>query len=223
MSHIGTQPKKVSTRQRIIDTALQLFNERRYGSVTTAMLAREVGIAEGNLWYHFNDKASLLEALSADFDAHMEARLAIRPTGDDAVGDYIALFKTMALEMARFRFFYRDQADYGVHLPNFMERIPELYRRSAVQYRCYFEHLRDKGHLTITDARLERIVVNVLIVFRHYAEFAEEAELQDQTGHAAAARAFDLHLALLCDGLTEAATARLYEAFDINRLGSDIF
>ena len=43
----------VRTRDRIIDTARQLFNRLHYANVTTAMLADAVGIAEGNLWYHF--------------------------------------------------------------------------------------------------------------------------------------------------------------------------
>ena len=68
------------TRKRIMQTALKLFNEYRYGNITTAALAAEVGIAEGNLWYHFKTKRALFEALNEEFIAFQKKRFEVMPT-----------------------------------------------------------------------------------------------------------------------------------------------
>lgn len=47
------------TRDRILMTSLLLFNQRSFGSVTTATIAREAGVLEGTLWYHFKTKTDI--------------------------------------------------------------------------------------------------------------------------------------------------------------------
>jgi len=55
---------RAERRREIAETALRLAEERGVSSVTTAALAREVGLAEGTLFRHFaNKEAILLEAL----------------------------------------------------------------------------------------------------------------------------------------------------------------
>ena len=51
--------RPAGTRERIVDTALRLFNSQGYGAVTTAALAAQCGIAEGNLWYHFKTRSAV--------------------------------------------------------------------------------------------------------------------------------------------------------------------
>ena len=65
----------MKTRDRIIATALRLFNEVGYGAVTTAALAEHLGMAEGNLWYHFKTKRALLDAIGLRYAVAIEARL----------------------------------------------------------------------------------------------------------------------------------------------------
>jgi len=222
MSLSSTKPRKISTKQRIIETALYLFNERRYGNVTTAMLAKEAGVSEGNLWYHFNDKASLLTRLCEDFEAHVQGRLATKIDGEDALENYISFFKIMAEEISKYRFCFRDQADYGEEVSGFMSRVPNYYRQTANQYRTYFNGMREQGHLSISDEKLERVIVNLLILFRYYVEFAHEIDLNEKDGRPAALRAFDLHLSLFCEHLTPEALERLKEALGVDQLSSKI-
>jgi AcrR family transcriptional regulator len=60
---VGGNTKGVSTRDRILDAALALFNDRGPDRITTAEIARTVAINEGNLYYYFKTKEMLLEAL----------------------------------------------------------------------------------------------------------------------------------------------------------------
>ena len=59
-----TQTKKTQqTRERILEAALKCFNQEGLESTSTRQIAAEAGISQGNLCYHFPDKAGLVEAL----------------------------------------------------------------------------------------------------------------------------------------------------------------
>lgn len=194
--------KKIPTKQRILDAALRLFNEKGYGRVTTAALAKDVGIAEGNLWYHFNDKASLLKALSAEYSESVRERLKMRPTGGAILPEYMGFFSRMADELQTYMFLYRDHADYGPQVEDIVAGMPELYRRSADQYREYFNEMRKQEFLNITDGELENVIAGLMIIFRYYHEFAMTADLEEKEDLWAIRRVFGIHLRLFEDRLT---------------------
>ena len=52
---------KPSTKDKIIASAVKLFNEKGYSDISLQDIANDLGISRGNLAYHFNDKAILLE------------------------------------------------------------------------------------------------------------------------------------------------------------------
>ena len=51
------------TRDRILDAALELFNERGTAAVTTNHVAARAGISPGNLYYWFSDKDEIIREL----------------------------------------------------------------------------------------------------------------------------------------------------------------
>lgn len=55
------------TRDRVLQAALELFNERGSASVTTNHVAERAGISPGNLYYWFGDKNEIVRELYAQF------------------------------------------------------------------------------------------------------------------------------------------------------------
>ncbi len=51
------------TRQQILDSSLRLFSQRGFASTTVRDIARAVGITDAAIYYHFNSKRELMEAL----------------------------------------------------------------------------------------------------------------------------------------------------------------
>jgi AcrR family transcriptional regulator len=69
------KPKR-RTRERILETSLQLFNDFGEPNVTTQLISDEMGISPGNLYYHFHNKDEIIESLFADFERDIEDTLA---------------------------------------------------------------------------------------------------------------------------------------------------
>ena len=59
---------KVKTRDRILQTALALFNEEGEENVSTVDIAAVMGISPGNLYYHFKGKEAIIAGLFEGFE-----------------------------------------------------------------------------------------------------------------------------------------------------------
>ncbi|MBS0254510.1 MAG: TetR/AcrR family transcriptional regulator [Proteobacteria bacterium] len=199
------------TRDRILETALRLFNEQGYGAVTTAALAAECGIAEGNLWYHFKTKHALLEALSERFAAMLEARLAM-PASGDALEDYVQLLAVAMHEFRSFRFFFRDQPTYGEHSELVRARAPQWLERSFDQLEARLVALADSGLLDWPRERLRDLAINATIILRYGLEHYRELGVPTEAGSGTVRRTLERHLTLFEHRLTPAAAARLHGA-----------
>jgi len=62
---------KMSTKQRIMNTASQLFNSNGYGAVNLFEIAGELGMTRGNLTYHFKEKDQILKAIADEMWSKM--------------------------------------------------------------------------------------------------------------------------------------------------------
>ncbi len=56
----------MDTKERIIETAIAMFNERGYGAVTLQDIALKMGVNRRNIAYHFSNKEALLSIISQD-------------------------------------------------------------------------------------------------------------------------------------------------------------
>lgn len=203
----------MKTRERILAEARTLFNARGYGNVSTALLAEHLGMSEGNLWYHFKSKRSLLEALSAEFAGEIEARLTITPIpGDDIVERYADLLGQMMTELRRHRFLYRDQADYGEHCDIVLSNLPHWYARTRTQMTDHYRVMVAQQLLDWPADRVEDLATNAALILRFGLEYQREIGEDVAAGAGSVRRTLLQHLTLFEDKLVSDAAMRLRRA-----------
>ena len=203
----------MKTRDRIVATALGLFNEAGYGAVTTALLAERLGIAEGNLWYHFKTKRALLDAIGEVFAERIEARLALVPDGDP-VASYARLLRATMAEFRDFRFLYRDQSAYGEHAEVISARAGEWIERTYAQIEGHLAALVETGLLDWPRARLADLAINATILLRYGLEHERELGAATASGTGAVRRTLLRHLTLFEHALDPVAAAGLHAAIE---------
>jgi AcrR family transcriptional regulator len=60
----------MKTRDKIIDSALQLFNKQGTKAVSTNHIAAAAGISPGNLYYHFRNKEDIIRVIFEQMDTY---------------------------------------------------------------------------------------------------------------------------------------------------------
>ena len=123
-----TKPPR-RTRERILETALAMFNTYGEPSVATTSIAVEMGISPGNLYYHYHSKEAIVVDLFTQFRREIETTLAAPeerlPNAEDCW-----LFLHLIFEAIRkYRFVYRDIND-----------LVARYRVIEVQFRRILAH-----------------------------------------------------------------------------------
>lgn len=201
------------TRDRIVVTAQGLFNEAGYGAVTTALLAERLGMAEGNLWYHFKTKRALLDAIGERFAASVTARLTLMPEGDP-VASYIRMLRAIMVEFRDFRFLYRDQPAYGDHATVIAENAADWTRQTFAQIEAHLAALVRAGLLNLPRERLADLAINATILLRFGLEHEREMGTPTASGTGAVRRTLLRHLTLFEHALAPAAAAELKAAIE---------
>jgi TetR/AcrR family acrAB operon transcriptional repressor len=71
-----TKEEALETRERILDAAEHVFQERGVGHTSLAEIATAAGVTRGAIYWHFANKVDLFDAMLQRIFAPMEAKLA---------------------------------------------------------------------------------------------------------------------------------------------------
>lgn len=97
-----------ATADRVLDVGRQLFNQKGYAATTLAEIAREAGIAQGNLTYHFPTKHHIVLRLREEVMAQIIARNE-RARPDDPVDAYVERLTFIVPINSHYRCLLRDR------------------------------------------------------------------------------------------------------------------
>lgn len=92
------------TRAAILDGAMRLFAKKGFASTTTQDLSKAIGMTQGALYWHFEDKEALLVAVLEDLQRKLAAELLREaegaPTAPGRPTDPASLVKAMLARVA---------------------------------------------------------------------------------------------------------------------------
>jgi AcrR family transcriptional regulator len=164
------------TRERILETALEMFNAEGEPSVATTSIAFEMGISPGNLYYHYHSKEAIVADLFAAFRREIETTLAAPnerlPNAEDCW-----LFLHLVFEAIwKYRFIYRDIND-----------LVARYRVIETQFRRILAHkirvaeqilagLVKGGQMRAEPAEIATLAENIVLVASYWMSFANARE-----------------------------------------------
>jgi AcrR family transcriptional regulator len=162
---------KQGTRDRVLQVALALFNQRGADRVTTADIAQAAGINEGNLYYYFQRKEALILALFDFFAAAALATAEQIPAGGADPAAYTAYQRGWFAVMWEYRFFYRDGGALRVLAPSLREGLVALRQRSQTAVRAVFGQMRANGLMAATDDDIDGLIGNIFIVSSYWMDY----------------------------------------------------
>ena len=150
-----------ATQLRILQTALERFNEHGTAAVSSTRVAERSGISKGNLQYHFPNKRDIVYALFQQAIQEMDSgwyRDHLAPTLEHMAAMYVRQLQLIL----KYRFFYREMADLlrqDVHL---RKRFADNRDRRMRELEKFMLALQDCGLMKFpTDRRRLRAIIDV--------------------------------------------------------------
>lgn len=141
----------MKTRERILSTAIQLFNQSGTGAISTNHIADALGISPGNLYYHFRNKEAIIQAiferLFDRWDVVFQLADDRAPTLSDLYGLVQANFRTMW----EYRFIYRELLPLLRHDPQLSERYQSVRQRGFADFQLLVQVFASAGILAPPD------------------------------------------------------------------------
>jgi AcrR family transcriptional regulator len=148
-----------SNRKRILDTALELFNERGTAVVSTNHIAAAASISPGNLYYHFRNKEEVIRALFERLFEAQDRLLDAVHHGLPTFGDLRRLVRLNFDLLWQYRFAYRELAALLRRDEVLRERWLEIRRRGYADFRELITAFAEAGVVAVpADAKaVERL------------------------------------------------------------------
>lgn len=168
------------TAERILVTALELFNAHGEPNVPTNRIADTLEISPGNLHYHFRTKHDLVDRLFSRFERRMLDLLATPDTGTPDIED-MWLFLHLAFEaIADYRFLYRDLTELCQRSRNLHQRFRAILKLSMSAAGDLLDGLARGGGLEATEAERAGLVRNIVLVSTYWIAFDQVLESDGQ-------------------------------------------
>lgn len=172
----------MKTRERILHTALQLFNEQGEPNVSTLEIANELEISPGNLYYHFHGKEPLVLELFERFQAEMAPLLDPPADARLDVEDYWLFLHLIVERLSQYRFLFQDLSNLAGRLPKLARGIRHWLNALKRTLAALLARLMAEGQL-VSDTRalgqlVEQITLTLLFSLDYQRILGQEGEVR---------------------------------------------
>ena len=137
----------MDTRERILGTALELFNAEGTAAVSTNHIAAACGISPGNLYYHYRHKEEIIRALFERLFARWDEPSAAEDGRAPTLGDMRQIVRTIFALQWEYRFVYRELIALLRRDDHLQQRWIAVRARGFAGFRELFDHFAAAGVL----------------------------------------------------------------------------
>ena len=156
------------TRERILETSLELFNRFGEPHITTADIADEMNISPGNLYYHFRNKDDIIGELYAGYEVTVVPLLTVPQDPPPGVEDLWFLLHALFERMREYRFLYRDLDEITSRNRKLASRFADLTRRGERTVIELCRALVCTGQMAATEREIGAVATNVVLVSTYW-------------------------------------------------------
>lgn len=153
----------MKTRERILQTALLLFNQQGEPNVSTLEIANELEISPGNLYYHFHGKEPLVLELFERFQAEMAPLLDPPAEAQLDVEDYWLFLHLIVERLAQYRFLFQDLSNLAGRLPKLARGIRHWLNTLKRTLAALLARLMAEGQLVSDTRALGQLVEQITL------------------------------------------------------------
>ena len=185
-----------STRDRILEASLRLFNDEGVAAVSTHRIAAELGISPGNLHYHFKSKQAIVERLFMRFEGRVLPCIdaAAEVTAIDDL--WLSLHLTFEA-LSEYRFIYRDIGYLLNEYPGLAARGHALTERKVMAAKALCTGLANAGAIEASAEDVEMLALQIVFTTTCWFTFKQLMPRHHSGRHAEAALAAYYTLTLL--------------------------
>jgi AcrR family transcriptional regulator len=139
----------MGTRERILDTAIALFNEQGTAPVSTNHIAQAAGISPGNLYYHFRNKEQIIRAIFAQLILVWHDASALPTDRPPQLADLFHVVRANFAVVWHYRFYYRELPALMLRDPALAEQYQALREEALVGVQLVLQRCAEAGIVRI--------------------------------------------------------------------------
>jgi AcrR family transcriptional regulator len=173
----------MKTRDRILQTSLQLFNDYGEPRITTNHIADEMDISPGNLYYHFRNKDEIISLLFQQFERQMNAALQAPERRVPNMEDMWLYLHLVFENIWEYRFFYRDLDNILSRNKKLRTHFRRILERKVNTAAAICKGLVEAGVMRATPEEIAALAQNIAVIATYWLNF--------QSTRASAARSND--------------------------------
>lgn len=169
----------MKTKDKILVTALRLFNDRGERNVSTNHIAAELGISPGNLYYHYRNKNEIVYQLFLHYQEEVQGFMALPQGRPPTFQDKVQYLEAILNSMWDYRFLHRDLQ----HLLQDDEQLRSAYRafslRTVDDGRNILLGMAAAGILNVNTEQVDALILNIWVLVISWSSFLQSIAVQN--------------------------------------------
>lgn len=172
----------MKTRDKIILSSLELFNERGERNVTTNHIAAHLAISPGNLYYHFRNKSDIIYEIFLEYEKLVDYYLDIPQDRPLTLEDLTFYLESVFDGLWSYRFFHRDLEYLLDSDPRLRKDYRDFTNRCLAAISQIFEKMSEAGIIEPQHDDLRSAMsLNVWLVITNWMAFLKTAHAADES------------------------------------------
>jgi AcrR family transcriptional regulator len=163
--------ERSKTKEKILKTALALFNNEGESAVSSVDIASVIGISPGNLYYHYKGKDEIIVELFADFEEEIRQVLSSPVNAPLKIEDNWVYLYIIFEEIFDFRFFYKNQSELIDRIPALRNRFSRILSLKEKTAHALLSTLESQGHLQFDEGEKPALAGRIAQHFTFWLQY----------------------------------------------------